>query len=85
MTDEQAEIHGEENESTTLFIVDMFYRVERERDEAREQNTKLRDIAERAINAIDDQFRCVEKGIWITNKLKQQLRAKLDQLKGETK
>ena len=41
MTDEQAEIHGEESESTTLFIVDMFYRVERERDQWRECATKL--------------------------------------------
>jgi hypothetical protein len=44
-------------------------KLERERDEAREQNAKLRDVAERAINDFNG---CKAR----------QLRAELDQLKG---
>jgi hypothetical protein len=42
-------------------------RIARERDEAREQNAKLRDIAERAIDCVT----CNDDLIWLMEELKQ--------------
>ena len=54
-------------------------KLERERDEAREENAKLRDIAERAINYLDQSYR---DGF---SDEASDLRYELAQLKEETK
>jgi len=61
--------------ATRNSIIEKGVKTERERDEAREQNAKLRDIAERAINYLDQSYRdgfCDEAS---------DLRAELNQLK----
>jgi len=67
------------SESTMLLITEMFYQLERERDGARKQNSKLRDIAERAIHYLSQSYR---NGF--EDEVKE-LQAELDQLKEETK
>jgi len=62
-------------------------KLERERDEAREQNAKLRDIAERAIKSlINPPALSIFPTLAIHNEEQgKQLRAELDQLKEEAK
>jgi len=61
--------------SETAFIKDELLVLERERDEAREENTKLLDIAERAINDL----------AWFNETNAQRLRVELNQLKEDAK
>ncbi len=62
---------------STMVSAEFARELERERDEAREQNAKLRDIAERAIERIERE----NWGITEVADFWKQLRAELDQLK----
>ena len=59
-------------------------RLERERDELREQNNKLRDIAERAVKNIREARNLSVIGDWREiDIIQERLRTELDQLKKE--
>jgi hypothetical protein len=58
-TDDQPIINAINDNGYQVPCVDADFarKLERERDEAREENAKLRDIAERAINYLDQSYR----------------------------
>jgi hypothetical protein len=60
-------------EPTTTVSADFARTLERERDEARERNAKLRDIAERAVAGLEAKYK-LHSGIQLG------IRAELDQL-----